>query len=111
MEPTQEQIDAIKTKHPNNRLCQIIVQDAAGEDVYVIALVPDRAIWKKFQSDALDEKRKLHALDNLLKTCVKHPDQKSLDAVINDLPGVINTIGNKLLEHAGVSVEAESKLL
>lgn len=97
---TPEAITELKAKH--GKLHRIT---ASGETVVVKS--PGRAEWNQFRQLRNDEKKRTHALEQLVRDCVVHPEPVALDAILSRKPALAEVIGSKLAELAGASDEVE----
>ena len=97
-------IDELKAQHGT-----IFELTASGESF--IAKPPARDVWKRFRAQVMDEGKRIVAMENLVRGCIVSPTGPELDSVFDRLPGLVETLGKKLVEEAGAGGEAEKKAL
>ncbi len=97
-------VEALKAKY--GPLSQL---EAAGETFIVRS--PTRDVWKRFRAQVMDEGKRTVAMDNLVRGCVVSPEMTEFEAVVDRLPGIVETLGKTLVEMAGAGGEAEKKAL
>lgn len=98
---TDELIAKLKEANPGAELSVISNEDVGIE---VVVKTPNDVEWRRFRTQSADDAQKSGALRFLVLACVKHPDSATFMAAVNARPGIIETIGNKLVEIAGVSM-------
>jgi hypothetical protein len=93
------------------RVSQLLELEApTGEVAYFRP--PGGAVWRRFLAQGADERKQEVATENLVRGCLVHPDQASFNALLEDRPGLVQTFGVTLVEHAGASAKgAEKKVL
>jgi hypothetical protein len=106
--PTDDQINDLKSKFGKVFEVHFEREDEEGE-VSVFVRKPKKAEYDRFNREAMDEDRRPSAMANLTRDCVVYPDRVQFDALLEDLPGLTITVGDKLLRLAGLTKGAEAK--
>ncbi len=68
---------------------------------------PSRAEYKRFMSQASDDK--VVAMENLAKSCCRHPGAAELEKWFEQYAGISGSIANAALEMIGVEKDPEVK--
>lgn len=97
-------IEALKAKH--GRIFSLEVQG----DTF-IAKNPTRDVWKRFRAQIMDESKRVIAPENLVLACIVDPSGPELDALLEQKPGLVETLSKALSESAGATGDAEKKAL
>jgi len=105
---TDDQIAKLKEANPGAELTLISNDDVGIE---VVAKTPDDGTWKRFRAQSSDDAQRSIALRGLVMSCVVFPAPADFGAAVNRKPGIIETIGNKLVEIAGVSLATTTRKL
>lgn len=101
----QEKLDALKAKHGE-------VHSLEHQGVTFIVIAPNRALWRRFRTQLLDDRKRQDALEHLLRDCVVHPAKEEVDRILDRKPGLVETFGKEICELAGGGGgEAEKKAL
>ena len=98
---TDETIAKLKDANPGAEL-SVIANDEVG--IEVVVKTPDDGTWKRFRSQSADDAQRSMALRGLVMACVIYPAGPDFMAAVARRPGIVETIGNKLVEIAGVSM-------
>lgn len=101
-------IAKLKEANPGAEL-HTIENDTVG--VEVVVKVPSDAEWRRFRSQQSDDQQKSIALRGLVLACVKYPPTDQFSAAVAAHPGIVETIGSKLVDIAGVSMATISRKL
>ena len=102
---TEANIEQLKQQHG-----ELHELSHAGETVIVKA--PNRATWKRFRAQVIDESKRVVALEELVRSCVVHPEKAELEVMLDRKPGLVETFGKALGELAGAGDgQAEKKAL
>jgi len=101
---TNDELDKLKAEHGS--LTQL-----SHEDESVIVKTPNRATWKRFRAQIMDESKRVIAFEELVRACVVHPERPALESMLDRKPGLIETFGKALSELAGAGEKAEKKAL
>ncbi len=104
LEPTEAELEQLKGRH--GRLVRL---EAVGQVVYVKRAT--REVYKRFRAQASDEAKRPVAAANLVAACLVWPEKAEAEALFDEYPGLVDTIGGSLLELAGVTQEVEKKAL
>lgn len=102
---TDELKEKLKAQHGD------IYSVSAPSGEMVVVRMPDRALWKRFRSHMADERRRIDALENLVRGCVVHPDAPTFDAMLEKKPGLAETFGAAVVDLAGMAQDSEKKAL
>lgn len=105
---TDDQIAKLKEANPGAELT-LIQNDDVG--IEVVAKTPDDGTWKRFRSQSSDDTQRSVALRTLVFACVVFPANADFAAAVSRKPGIVETIGNKLVEVAGVSMATTTRKL
>jgi hypothetical protein len=105
---TDEQIVKLKEANPGAELT-LIQNDDVG--IEVVVKTPDDGTWKRFRSQSSDDAQRSVALRGLVLSCVVHPAGPDFASAVARRPGIIETIGGKLVEVAGVSMATTARKL
>lgn len=98
---TDELIAKLKDANPGGDIYAFKNDDV---DLEVVVKTPDDGTWKRFRSQSADDAQRSMALRGLVMSCVIFPAGPEFMAAVSRRPGIIETIGNKLVEIAGVSM-------
>jgi hypothetical protein len=101
---TAPDIGKLKAEHDD------IYRINVGDDSFIVR-PPTRTEYRRFITAASNDKKRAIALEDLCADCVLHPEPEQFRQLTDRKPGIPATIGNKLLEIAGVVEEAEAKKL
>jgi hypothetical protein len=82
---------------------------AGGEALYV--KMPSQEAYRAFKAQVMDEKKRVYAADNVLRSCVVHPDVKTLNELLSRRPFLTEAFASQLLELAGMNQQVEAKKL
>jgi hypothetical protein len=96
---TDEQIAKLKEANPGVELSVLHLEDL---DLDVVVKTPDEGVWKRFRSQASDDAQKSGALRGLVFGCAVWPSDFA--TLVSRRPGIVETVGNRLVEIAGVSM-------
>ena len=102
--PSDEVVSALKDAH--GELHQL---EANG--LVVIVRKPSRGEYKRFMSEGADDRKRVNASENLVRTCVVWPERKVFDQMLEEFPGLAESYGFQVLEMAGAVEEASRKKL
>lgn len=97
-------IEALKAQHG-----KIFSLEVAGETF--IAKNPSRDVWKRFRAQIMDEGKRVIAPENLVRSCIIDPPTDALDALLEQKPGLVESLSKALAESAGATGDAEKKAL
>jgi hypothetical protein len=126
MQPTQEQIDFVKSQYPDRALyvvdAAIPSKDGDDEDVLTVLMTgPTRDEYKMFVNkmmaakDTKDEADKLWsirtAIENAALGQIRWPDRDTVRAAFNARPEMIDGFAAELQKAAGSNIELRSKRL
>jgi hypothetical protein len=84
----------------------LLVVETEIPDAPVAAFrVPTRAVWKRYRAEASspDPSVKAAAFGPLVYASCVYPPQTELDAAIERYPGLLETFGGELIDHAGAN--------
>ena len=102
MRPTDEQIEELKTKH-GNKLYDLELDEP---EVTVVFTRPLKAAWDGFVDKlGRDEESRSKAMTSLAKACTVFPPQPELVSIIEEYPGVANTIARAIQETVGLDTK------
>lgn len=105
---TPETIDALKQKLNVSRLYQL--EAKSGESVLV--RMPTTGDWRRFRSQLHEERKRVDAPETLLRSCIVHPDKAGFDAMVEEMPGLLDNFAAQLVELAsGDGRSGEKKVL
>ena len=96
----------VKAKHPN--ATELVIKTGTGE-IHILVRPPKRDEYKRFLAQALDQNKKLDAMENLLGWCTVYPDADGLNQLLDLYPAVAPKLAEKTLDLAGASVSVEKK--
>jgi hypothetical protein len=96
-------IEEQKAKHGTVHLLK------AGEHE-VIVKRPSRPAWRKFRTLAAEPSKRPDALEGLLRDCLVYPDQKALEAMLEQAPALSELFGNEVMDIAGAGLEVEKNV-
>ena len=102
-----EQLEQLRNKFPDKKLH--LLTAPSGEEIVVRR--PDRPVWKRFQAQAQDDRRRQEALENLVTGCLVYPENGGWDAMVDERPGLVQSFGNAIVELAGAAQAVEKKAL
>lgn len=95
MQPTQQEIDALKAQHGGLRML-------TAEGNTVIVRRATEAEWEVFIGYTMDEKRRSGANRNLLDKVVVWPAPEVFDAMLKAAPGLVLTFANQATDFCGL---------
>lgn len=113
-----ELAEQLKSQHGLKRVFIIRIQRTDTDELkdtdpekytywYVRGPKPIEAI--RFNNEAVNEEKRNKALNNITWPCLLHPTGQELEELKTELPLAFMTIGNRLLEIAGLVKENEIK--
>lgn len=105
---TDDQVLKLKADNPGAELT-VIENDDVG--IEVVVKTPDDGTWKRFRSQNSDDAQRAGALRALVFSCVLFPPGLDFVAAVARKPGIVETIGSKLVEIAGVSMATTTRKL
>ena len=94
----------LKSKHG-----EVYLLEHLGEAVVVMR--PTRPLVKRFRSQMADQNKRADALEYLVTDCIVWPDRKAVQAMLDRLPGLVETFGDAVLDLTGVDKNIEKKVL
>lgn len=107
---TEEQLTAAAEKiKMENGVDEVVYLKGGGYEA--ICTVPTTAQHDRFQSQAMDDKRRSKAMENLFRACVKYPPMPQVEEMLAAKPGLCIPFGDQLLDACGTLVVADSKKL
>lgn len=109
-EKIAEVLPGIKVKAGKQDV-QLLSATVAGERHEIIAKVPGSPEFQAYRDMLNDESKRTRARDQLVRDCILYPDSAGLDTMLEKLPGLGTTFGNKLSELAGAVEDVEAKKL
>lgn len=71
----------------------------------------NRQDYKRFKAEALDEKKKLIATENLCSACLVYPDRPAYESVLDRFPTLADKAAADLMEALGGAEQLEKKVL
>jgi len=88
-----------------------IVESDEGDDI--VFRKPTPAEYKRFKATALDENKRMHADDNLVRDVVVFPDPKTpeFSELVTRLPALPTALSKQILKTAGYTEGLEAKKL
>lgn len=107
-ESREAQIEALKAKH--GKLFELSVGEGE-EKRTIIVRRPNRPEWKRFKTQARDDLKQDTAGITLLKTVLIEPEATTLDAWLNELPGLEESFAAEVIRLIGATERAEKKVL
>lgn len=109
---TEELKNQIQSKHPTAKLSVVTLPatDFDGE-VEIVIKRPSRGEYKRFRSMLFDDGLKQDALETLARNCVAYPEPEGFSALLEERPGIAETIGGKLVDLAGLEKTVAAKKL
>ena len=111
MKPTDAEVQALKEANPGLELMVLEHPKPELVDAAVIVKPVNRGTYKRFRVQSQDPKGRDLAVENLVRACVLWPAKDELDAQVERYPAIFETWCSQLLESAGLSAEAEKKVL
>lgn len=105
-EPTAEQVQALKAKHPDTKLHQL----SAGEHTIVVR-GPTQSEWGKFRRQMGDPQSRTRAAESLVRDCLVHPAMEAFESALSHMPALAETFGAELMGIAGLVQEVQKKVL
>lgn len=102
--PTPDRIAELKAAHGE-------VYEITACDVTVVVKAPTRAQYNQYRTLMFDPDRRALANQGLLLNCVVDPDRAGMEALLERLPGLAETIGSEIAEIAGLTKQVETKKL
>lgn len=105
---TEELIAKLKEANPGAEL-SVIEEGEIGLEVVV--KVPDEGAWRRFRAQQDDDAQSSIALRGLVFACVVHPVPADFVPIVARRPGIVETVGGKLVKIAGVSRAATIRKL
>jgi|SRR5688572_1121941 len=103
--PSAEQVAKWKQEHG-----ELIQLEASAGEVAVFK-APRGAVWARFRVQAGDDKKRTVSVENLVRGCLVYPPEAEFDALVERRPGLIESFGVALVEHAGLTDRVEKKVL
>lgn len=104
-ELTPEVIESLKAENPGVELHQV---SAEGLEVLVLVRAPSKFEYKRFRDLAAKNKED-KAQETLVNDCLIYPKGQEWLDLLEDLPGLPDTVSGVILNLAGVYQNAEAK--
>lgn len=101
-----ELVSKLKAEHRISRVFRFTVDE---QTVYCRS--PSTGEWRRFQDQGRESNRRLQAGENLVRSCVLFPEQSVFDLMLEERPGLMTTLFQKVLEAAGATDQVEKKVL
>ena len=126
MRPSSENVDFIKSQHPDRAIYEIdaVIAEKNGEEESVLTVLmtgPSRDEYKFFvgkmmaAKEAKDDGDRLWgirlAIENAALAQIRWPDRETVKAAFNGRPEMIDNFAAELQKAAGSNVELRSKKL
>lgn len=99
---TDADIKELKAKNPGETLAEIKNDVVLGDEVFVVK-VPRDAAWKVFQTQRANDEQAPYALRTLVLGHIVKPTPQEMLLRLNELPGLVETVGGQLVKLAGAS--------
>lgn len=95
------------------------LKSAHGDDLHLftsgghelVLKAPGRDLWTKFKRTSQEPARRAQALEHLVTDCIVHPERDAVVSLIDRRPGLVDTVGEKLAELAGLDERASLEKL
>lgn len=99
---TDDEILELKTKNPGAVLRIFSHEDILDGKIFVYK-VPKDAPWKLFQSQRASDESAPYALRTLVIGHMVQPTPQEFVALLDEAPGLVESIGNKMVKAAGAT--------
>jgi hypothetical protein len=99
---TETEIAELKAKNPGATLAEIKNEAVLGDEVFVVK-VPQDAAWKLFQTQRANDEQAPYALRTLVLGHMVKPTPQEFLLRLNEMPGLVETVGGQLVKLAGAS--------
>jgi hypothetical protein len=103
-----DEIAKAKSDHPDWQL--VSLTDERNGDEFLFR-IPSAGDYARFKSLVSDETMRPTAMKLLVYACAIYPTGPDFATLALTQPGLVDTFGNKLLEHAGLNVAVTVKKL
>lgn len=101
---TKEAIEALKAVHGDLRK----VNTKRGTFIVRGATTGE---WRRFRSESAQDRTKANATETLVRACVVHPDAAGFSAAVDKAPGLIETLGEHVVQLSGAETDAQGEAL
>jgi hypothetical protein len=101
-------IEELRKRFPGRRMHRLRA-DIAGREVVVYVREASREEYNRFKREAIDDRTKAKALEQMTTGCVIHPEPAAWQSILAEYPGLAETFGENLLEYAGLNIRAEAQ--
>jgi hypothetical protein len=108
--PNESEIEKLKAANPGIELHQVSA-GTGDREVAVIVKTPDRQRWMRFKAQLQDQHRKAVAMEGLVVDCAVWPSRGEVEQLLEQRPGLVETIGSKVAELAGLEETVTAKKL
>jgi len=98
---TDEHVAKLKEANPGAELSTLTLEDLG---IDAVVKTPSEGEWKRFRAMSSDDAQRSSALRTLVFACVVFPASAEFAALVARKPGIVESLGNKLVEIAGVSM-------
>lgn len=105
----EETLNRLRAAHPASVELSILTAPS-GESVVVRNIT--RGEWHRYRTKvSADERKRFDLSEQLLFSCIVHPEKMEVESILDRRPGLTETWFNGLMEVAGLSQHFEKKAL
>lgn len=102
---SQEKLAELEAKHGRVG----VVSHADGKSWVVVLRKPRRAEYKMFKAHLTEPRRAADAQENLVKQTCVFPDAPTLEALLDEWPGIPDACGNTIIALSGMAGVEQGK--
>jgi hypothetical protein len=102
LQPTQEQVDALKAEHGD----KVYALDLDEPEARILFRRPSKLVWDTFaDSIQKDSESRARATDEFVTRCLLFPDRDVWRQLVAEYPGVSTSVGRAMQETIGLDTK------